>query len=64
MSKKQQAYALRVYADTDAGPLIIDVPAGRLTTEYVDQAREAGGQRIRIHALDIDGQTIDRVVVR
>jgi hypothetical protein len=64
MSKKQQAYVLRVYADTDAGTLIIDVPAGHLTTEYVDQAREAGGKRVRIHALDIDGATLDRVLVR
>lgn len=64
MSKQQMAYAIRIYADTDAGPPIIDVPAGRLTTEYVDQARAAGGVRIRVHALDIDGTTLDRVLVR
>lgn len=58
------AYAVRVYAETDAGPLIIDVPMGHLTCPYVEQARAAGGRRMRIHALDADGRTIDRVFGR
>lgn len=58
------AAAIRVYADTAAGPLILDVPHGQLTTKYVEQARSAGGSRVRIVALDRWGATIDRVVVR
>lgn len=56
--------ALRVYFDLDDRPQIIDVPLGHLTTASVEQARAAGGSRIRIHALDRQGQTLDRVVVR
>lgn len=57
--------AVRVYAEApDGAPLIIDVPAGELTTQYVAQARDSGGRRIRIVALDDRGRTIDRVVVR
>lgn len=58
------AYCIRVYADTADGPLIIDVPHGHLTTEFVDKAKAAGGMRLRVHALDASGHTIDRVVVR
>lgn len=56
--------ALRVYFDLDDRPQIIDVPLGQITTPFVDQARAAGGSRIRIVALDRNGQTLDRVVVR
>lgn len=59
-----RAYCIRVYAETAAGPLIIDVPPGHLTTKYVAQAKADGGTRLRIHALDGRGATIDRVVVR
>jgi hypothetical protein len=59
------AAATRVYAALpDGAPLIIDVPPGRLTPEYVEEARAAGGSRIRIHALDATGSVLDRVVVR
>jgi hypothetical protein len=58
------AAAIRVYGDLpDGSPLIIDVPIGRLTPEYVEQARAAGGVNIRIVVLDRDGSVIDRVRV-
>lgn len=55
---------IRVYATVDNKPLIIDVPAGELTPKYVAQAREAGGENIRIHAIDRNGRTVDKVAVR
>jgi hypothetical protein len=59
------AISIRVYSELpDGSPHIIDVPLGRTTCGAVAEARAAGGSRIRIHALDRDGVTIDRVVVR
>lgn len=47
----RKAMAIKVYADTaDGAPVIIDVPMGRITTPYVDQAR-ALGTNVRIVAL-------------
>lgn len=59
-----RAYCIRLYAESATGPLIIDVPPGHLTTQYIAQAKADGGTRLRIHALDDRGTTIDRVVVR
>lgn len=62
--QSRTAHCIRLYYELNGIPQIVDVPFGQLTTGYVAQAQADGGVRLRIHMLDVDGQTIDRVVVR
>lgn len=59
------AACIRVYSDLpDGSPLILDVPPGHLTPDYIAQARAAGGVNVRVCALSPDGDVLDRVRVR
>lgn len=58
------AVAVRLYYDLDDAPQIVDIPLGQITTPFVERARTAGGVNLRVHALDGDGRTLDRVVIR